>query len=1094
VESPSAVCRRSCLAAFLVFCLWGRAPAVAQSPFSFLQWRSIGPVNTSGRVDDIAVARVRGQADAIYVATASGGLFKSANNGISWEPVFDGVDAMMSIGAVAVAPSSPQTVWVGTGEANTRQSSSWGDGVYRSTDGGATWTNAGLRDTRQIGRIVIDPTDPNIVYVAAQGHLWGPNEERGVFLSTDAGRSWRKVLYVDENTGANDLVIDPTDPETLYASTYQRQRRTWGFNGGGPGSAIYKTTDGGTTWNKLTTGLPSGDKGRIGLAMYTSDPRVVYASIEAAPAGSGSTDGPGIYRTLDAGASWEKMSNLNVRPNYYSEIRIDPRDRDHVYTLGSNRGFYFSDDGGKTFTELFSNVHSEDHALWVDPDAPNHMIVGGDGGVSITWDRGRTWDFRRNMPIGQFYEVDVDNKVPFTICGGLQDNGVWCIPSGVRNRNGIADRDAWNIGGGDGFHAHFDPTNPSLVIQESQNGNVAWVNIGTLERQGVRPGSGEPPPPPAPGGRGGRGAALGGRGGGGGGGGRGSGYRWNWDTPIVNSPHDPATWYMGAQVLFRSRDRGSSWTKISPDLTLDIDRDTLKMMGAVVGPTALSRNDGQSNYGSITSIGESPVNAQVVWTGSDDGQVQVTRDGGSTWTNVTSRIPGVPPQTYVSTVLPSRFKGGRIYVTFDGHYMDDYKPYVFVSDDFGATWRSLAAGLPETSINRIREHPRNPRVLVLAHERGAHFSNDGGATWIPLTTSMPTVPVDDAVFQERENALVLGTHGRGIWVLDDAGPLESLTADAMRRDAVLLPAPRAYLMSTFSPQAWYGYGEHFASNPEWNAVLSYYSRDGASGVATIAVKDASGTTIRTLEGPVAKGVNRVVWDLRYAPPVDSANVPAAGGRGGGGGGGGRGAPSGVTVVGFPGGVGGGRGNAPLGPLVLPGRYAVSVRIPGVAAPLTGSVNVEADPLPHMSNADRLARQAVLMRIYSWTKTLGEARVVARALVGQRDSIRADFLGGGTADAGAKADSLNARITRLAADVDRALNAVNGHRAPIEGWSGMPTADQQKALGYAVADARKALTELQSLTGTDIPNAYRQVTGRAWTRVVKAPVPPPGGGN
>jgi photosystem II stability/assembly factor-like uncharacterized protein len=1065
-----------CVLLALAFVAALPAPGAAQSPLSFIRWRSIGPVNTSGRIDDIAVARVRGEADVLYVATASGGLWKSANNGVSWSPVFDGVDAMMSIGAVAVAPSSPLVVWLGTGEANTRQSSSWGDGVYRSTDGGRTWANMGLRDTRSIARIVVDPADANVVYVAAQGHLWGPNAERGVFKTTDGGQSWKKVLFVDENTGANDLVLDPANPRVLYAATYQRQRRTWGFNGGGPGSNIYKTADGGATWTRLATGLPAGDKGRIGLSLYATDPKVVYATVEArAPDG-------GIYRTLDAGATWEKVSSLNTRPNYYSQIRIDPRDRDRIYTLGSNRGFYFSNDGGKSFTELFSNVHGEDHALWVDPENTNHLIIGGDGGVSISWDRGRTWDFRRNMPIGQFYEVDVDQSVPFRICGGLQDNGVWCMPSAVRNRNGIADRDAWNIGGGDGFHAHFDPANNAMVLQSSQNGNVAWVNIETLERQGARPGTGDRPAAPAPG--------VGGRGGGGGGGGGGGagGYRWNWDTPIVVSRHDPGTWFMGAQVLFKSTDRGSSWRKISGDLTLNADRDTLRMMGSVVGPNALSRHDGQSNYGSLTSIGESPVDTMVIYTGSDDGQVQFTRDGGKTWTNLTGRIAGVPPQTCVSTVLPSKHKAGRVYVTFDGHYTDDYKPYVFASEDYGATWRALTAGLPETSINRIREHPKNPRVLVLAHERGVHFSNDGGATWQSLATNMPTVPVDDAVFQERDNALVVGTHGRGIWVLDDVGPLEALTAEAVGAEATLLPIPRARLMSTFSPQAWYGHGEFFAPNPEWNAAIAYHLRDGASGNAQVAVMDAAGRTIRTLQGPVAKGVNRVAWDLRYSAPIDSANVPAAGGRGGGGGGGGgggRGGPPAAVPAGYPTageGGGGGRGGAPVGPLVPPGTYSVRVTIPGVKEPLAGRAVVEADPLPKFTAAARAARQAILMRIYDWTRALGDARTAARLLSAQRDSIRAD-LGGG-----APADSLAARITRLAADVDRAFTAVNGQRAPIEGWSGSPSVDQRRALDYALEDARKATAELDRLVATDIPAAYRAAK-KEWGRKVKG-VPAP----
>ena len=1043
----------------------------AQTPFSFLKWRSIGPVNTSGRIDDIAVARIRGEPDAIYIATASGGVWKSANNGVSFYPVFDNVDAMMSIGTVAVAPSQPTTVWVGTGEANTRQSSSWGDGIYKSTDAGKTWTNMGLKDTRAIARIVVDPANPDIVYVAAQGHLFGPNAERGVYKSTDGGKTWTKSLYVDENTGATDLVIDPANPQTLYVAMYQHMRRTWGYNGGGPGSNIYKTTDGGATWTKLTSGLPAGDKGRIALSLYVADPRYVYATVEA-KAGEA-----GIYRTSDAGANWEKISSLNTRPNYFSQIRVDPKDNNHLYTLGSNRGFYFSIDGGKAFTELFSNVHGEDHALWVDPADGNHMIIGGDGGVSISWDRGKTWDFRRNMGIGQFYEIDVDNSVPFRVCGGLQDNGVWCTPSAVRNRNGIADRDAWNIGGGDGFHAHFDPANNSLVLQSSQNGNAAWVNIETLERQGARPGTADRNQPAA----GGEGAPAGG--------GRGGGQRWNWDTPIIVSRHDPKTWFMGSQFLYKSTDRGSSWKKISPDLTLNVDRDTLKMMGAVVGPEALSRHDGQTSYGSLTQIGESPLDAMTIYTGSDDGQVQVTRDGGKAWTNITKKIPGVPDQTYVSTVLPSRHKAGRVYVTFDGHYTDDYKPYVYVSEDYGQTWKSLSSGLPETSINRIREHPRNPKILVLAHERGVHVSNDGGATWNSLSTNLPTTSVDDAVFQERDNALVIGTHGRGIWVLDDVGPLETVTPEISSVPATLLSISHARLMSTFTPQAWYGEGEHFAPNPDFNSVILYNLRDAASAGAQITISDASGKVIRTLKGPAAKGVNRFVWDLRYQAPVDSGNAPTAGG-GRGGRGGGRGGPPAAVPVGFPGaggpdGEGGGRGGGIVGPLVMPGRYAVKITVPGVSAPLTGTAIVDADPLPKFSATDRAARQALLMKIYDWTKTLGSARIAARSLVGQRDSIKTDL------GSDARADSLNARITRVAGEIDRAMTAINATRGPIEAWSGMPSVDQRQILTNGIEDAGKALAELNKLVNTDIPAAYQQVAKKPWPRKVNGVAAPLG---
>jgi photosystem II stability/assembly factor-like uncharacterized protein len=1034
------------IAALALFAVTSSASAQSKidpALLSSLKWRSIGPINTSGRIDDFSVGRVHGQPDQIYVATATGGVFKSTNGGTSWDPIFDKVDAMMSIGTVRVAPSNANVVWVGTGEANNRQSSYWGDGVYKSTDAGKTWKSMGLRETRSIARIVIDPGNYDIVYVAAAGHLWGSNPERGVFKTTDGGQTWKKVLYVDDNTGATDLIIDPMNPLILYAATYQHQRKAWGFNGGGPGSAIYKTTDGGATWTKLTNGLPTGDKGRIGIDLMPSDSREVYAVIEAA----GSTGG--VFRTLDGGANWEKMSPLDTRPMYYSQIRLDPKDKNRIYMLGSNRGFYFSDDAGKTFTERFSNVHGEDHALWVDPDDPNHLIVGGDGGVSITWDRAMTWDFRRNMPIGQFYEVDVDNKVPYTVCGGLQDNGLWCVPSAVRNRNGIADRDGWNIGGGDGFYAKIDPSDPNYAYEESQDGNVARVNLALMEHQSVRPGSGERAPE------------------GGGRGGRGGGYRFNWDSPIMPSSIDSKTVYMGANVLFKSTDRGSSWKAISPDLTLHIDRDTLMMMGARVGPTALSRHDGVTSYGTITSVSESPLDGKVLYVGTDDGQVQVTRDGGATWTNVTSHINGLPARTVVTTVLGSHYAAGRVYATFDGHYNDDYKPYAYVSDDYGQSWRAIVSGLPETSVNRIREHPHNSHVLILAHSRGVHFSNDGGATWNSLATNMPPVPTDDAIIHPRDNALIVGTHGRSIWILDDVGPLEALTADGVKAEATLAPIPRAREMSTWSPQAWYGHGEFFAPNPEFDGVITYYLRDAASGPVSIEISDAAtGAAIRTLKGSTAKGLNRVTWDLRMGAALSEEEagtlIAGGGGRGGGGGGGGRG------------------GGGQQGPLVFPGKYKVLVKVPGVASELRGEMIVEGDPLPNFSDADRRVRQTLVMSVFAVQKTLAAAHTAARALNAQSADFKRDFTGGG-----AKADSLIAHVGRLQADVDRSIAATGGAVRPIEAWSGLPTVDQRKQIDYAVEDGNKAVADLNHVIQVEIPAMYSLVAKKAWPKPVAA---------
>ena len=609
------------------------------------------------------------------------------------------------------------------------------------------------------------------MYVAAAGHLWGPNAERGVFKTVDAGQTWQKVLFVDVNTGATDLAMDPRNPDVLYAAMYQRQRTAWGFNGGGTGSGIFRTRDGGVTWTRLIEGLPKGDVGRIGLETSPVDSGVLYAVVEA-----GGRDG-GVYRSTDGGNTWEHMSPLNPRPMYFSQIRLDPKDRNRVYLLGSNRGFYISDDSGRSFRDVFSGVHSEDHALWIDPDDTNHLIVGGDGGVSISWDRGTTWQFRDNLPIGQFYEIGVDMQDPYTVCGGLQDNGHWCIPSATRNRTGISNRDGFNIGSGDGFYTRIDPTDPRTAIVESQDGRAHRVNLATLERQVIAP-----LPERSP---------------------RGDRERWNWNTPIVMSSFDPKVLYIGSSVVFRSPDLGLTWKAISPDLTARIDRETLRMMDALVPERALSRHDGQTSFSTLTTIGESPLDAKLLYTGSDDGQVFVTRDGGQKWTNVTANIPALPPSTYVSSVLPSRHVAGRVYATFDGHFNDDYRAYVYVSDDFGRTWRPITAGLPQTSVNRLREHPRNARLLFVGHERGIHVSLDAGASWSSLNLNMPTVPVDDLVIHPRDNDLIVGTHGRSIWVLDNIAPLEALTSDAARTDTHLVSPARTRLLSIYTPQAWF---------------------------------------------------------------------------------------------------------------------------------------------------------------------------------------------------------------------------------------------------------------------------------------------------
>ena len=941
-----------------------------------MRWRSIGPAATGGRVDDFAVARVPGAPDAIYVATASGGVFKSTNQGTSWTPVFDGVDAMMSIGDVAVAPSNPSVVWAGTGEANNRQSSSWGDGVYKSADAGKTWTAVGLKDTHHIGRIVAHPGNADIVYVAAQGHLWGPNAERGVFKTDDGGRTWTRVLFVDENTGATDLVMDPQNPEVLYAATYQRQRTAWGFNGGGPGSAIYRTENGGATWMKLTNGLPRGDKGRIGLDIFHGDGHVVYAVVEAAGRENG------IYRTTNRGDTWEQISNLNPRPMYFSQIRIDPKDRNRLYLLGSNRGFYVSDDGGKDFRDVLSTVHSEDHALWIDPDDTNHLIVGGDGGVSISWDRGQTWLFRDNLPIGQFYEISADMADPYSVCGGLQDNGLWCVPSATRLRTGISNRDTFNIGSGDGFYARIDPADAQTVVVESQEGRANRVNLTTLERQAIAP----LPPERLP---------------------RGARERWNWNTPIVMSTHDPKVLYMGSNVVFRSPDRGVSWKAISPDLTANVDRDTLQMMGGVVPDGALSRHDGTTSFSTLTTIGESPLDPKLLYTGSDDGQIFVTRDAGKTWTNISNRVGGVAAGTYVSSVLPSRHAAGRVYVTFDAHSRDDYRPYVFVSDDYGQSWRAIVDGLPPASVHKLREHPRNARLLFVGHERGISVSIDGGESWASLNLNMPPVPVDDILIHPRDNDLIVGTHGRSLWVMDNIGVLEALTPDAITTDALLVTPARARVLTVYNPQAWYGAGQFFAPNPHTGAAIDYYVREATPNV-TIAIADSNGAVVRTLRVQGRRGVNRTLWDLRMEPPVPEVAR------------------------------GGGVGGPLLGPSVMPGTYTVMLTLPS-GRTQSRKLDVQLDPRLHVPDADRRARQTALLRLYDLEKEIANAR----------STPRPD----------------DATVARLQGELTSELSTASSLTRAIDAYSGAPTADQRRQIEWVGGDVSKTISELTRAVGS-----------------------------
>src|SRR5262245_5633545 len=904
---------------FLVFqpAVFSQNDESPASPFEKLRLREIGSAAPSGRIDDFAV--LESNPAVFYVATATGGLWKTVNNGTTFETVFDN-EATSSIGDVAIVPSDANHVWVGTGENNNRQSSSWGDGVYKSTDGGKTWKNSGLRDSKQIARIIVDPIDHDVVYVAALGSLWGPGGERGVYKTTDGGLTWSRVLAGDDSTEATELVMDPSNNKVLYTATYQRRRSTWGMNGGGPGSAIYKSTDAGRSWTKLTKGLPDGPWGRIGLDIYRKNPNILYARIEHARES-------GLYRSDDAGASWTKMSNTNPRPMYFSQVRVDPNNDQRVYVLGVQ--LHVSDDGGKTFrSDGARRMQVEFHAMWIDPNNSDHLMIGGDGGVGVSYDRSKTYVWLRNLNLSQFYHIHYDMKSPYTVCGGLQDNNTWCGPSAVRSSGGIANDDWWIIGGGDGFVAQIDPSDDRIMYSESQDGRMNRVDRLTNERKTIRP---EPPEGEKP-------------------------YRWNWDTPMLISPHNPATIFVCANHVFKSTDRGHSWKVISPDLTTNTDRDTLELMGVKGKEPMLAKYDGIQSYGNLVSFAESPKKAGLYYAGSDDGVLSVSRDDGANWAKVTAKIPGLPPNTYVSKVAPSRFEEGTVYATFDGHRLNDFKTYVYLSRDYGQTWQSITGDLPRGQVARtITEDLKNPDLLYLGTEAGLFITLDRGRSWVRLKANLPTVPIYEITLHPRDNAMILATHGRGIWILDDLTPLQQYSK-ARATEAYLFeskPAQQKNLAGDRNRE-WEGDMQFLGINPDPGAAINYYLKSPAKSHSLV-VKDSAGSVVREIfadiiKGKTEAGVDTINWDLRVEPLTPPRTQPQ--GQGGGGGGG----------------FGGGGLN---GPFVHPGKYQLTLKVDGKEL-AKEDISVEGDSEITIAEADRRAMFETAMELHGMQRVFNEA--------------------------------------------------------------------------------------------------------------------------
>ena len=979
-----------------------------------LRFRTIGPTIMGGRVSDLAV--VESDPRTFYVGVASGGVWKTENAGITFTHVFKD-EATASVGDVTVSPSNPNVVWVGTGEPNNRQSSPWGNGVYRSTDAGRTWTHLGLENTHNIGRIQVHPRDPDVAYVAAVGHLWGPNPERGVYRTTDGGEKWELVLFVDENTGAIDLAMDMSDPRTLFAAMYQRRRRAWGFNGGGPGSGIYRTTDGGNSWKELTNGLPAGDKGRIGLDIYRGDGNMVFALVEADARGPGQGFGGGggdgkngVYRSTDRGERWEHLSNTNNRPMYYSQIRVDPSDPDRIYLGGGV--LYRSSDGGRNFTpDASDGVHLDHHALWIDPANSNHLILAGDGGVSVSWDRSDNWYQLRNLPIAQFYEIGVDMRKPYHVCGGLQDNGSWCAPTDTWSNQGIRTRDWYNVGGGDGFFTVMHPTNTDIMFAESQGGNIARVNLAAMERASIRP-IARPTDDEED-----------------------RQLRWNWDTPILLSAHDNQVVYAGSNILFRSPDLGQSWEEISGDLTYNIDRDTLTLMGVAGDQAQMSRNDGQSNYGNLTALAESPLDAAVLYTGSDDGRLHATRDGGATWTDVTGNVRGLPPHTYVTRIVASRGAAGSVYAVFDGHRSDDFNPYIFASDDFGESWRPIVNGLPGMSLNALAQHPSAPNLLFTGSEVGVHFSIDGGANWHDLGNGLPTVSVDDIVVHPRENDLVIGTHGLGIWIMDDIAPLQELSDEVMASAAHLYPVRRVISYNLHFPQGWTP-GIYAAPNPPAGARIRYHLGSAADSVK-LTITDGGGNVVRELDGTGSAGLNQVTWDLQLVEE----------------------GPDGEPMN--------------PGPRVLPGTYTVALTVGEETKERT--VEVRLDPRVDISRADLEARQETMLDSYRMSSALQDARELIQSMSGHLNSIEQRIDG-----AAEPPEDLKEEVEAFREALEEVRDDLNDAGRGASTWgqisraTNLPTADQLWQIDRSWEELPAVIERVNEMLATRLPALFDRV--------------------
>ncbi|MCP4661871.1 MAG: glycosyl hydrolase [bacterium] len=979
-------------------------PLLSSELLAGLELRGIGPATASGRVADIAVDPT--DASRYFLAIASGGVWRTTNAGTTWQPVFD-AEGSYSIGCVTIDPNDPSVVWVGTGENNSQRSVSFGDGLYKSVDGGDTWTNVGLGDSEHIGNIVVDPRDSDVVYVAAMGPLWRAGGDRGLYKTVDGGANWERILHVSDDTGFAEVHLHPSDPEVVFATAYQRRRHVWTLINGGPESGLYRSSDAGTSWTRIERGLPAVDTGRIGLCISPVDPEVMYAVLDAV------RDEGGVFRSTDRGRSWQKRSDHAPGGDYYNKIVCDPDDVDRVYSMDVE--MQVTTDGGATFEPVGERFkHVDNHALWIDPADGRHLRAGCDGGVYESWDRGASWDFAENLPVTQFYRVSVDTSEPFYfIYGGTQDNATLGGPTRTTSPAGIPN-EAWFVTVfGDGFETVVDPTDPNIVYSQYQYGGLVRFDRRTGELIDIQP---QEPPGEKP-------------------------YRWNWNAPILISPHSPTRLYFAASRLFRSDDRGSSWTVISGDLSRGLDRNALEVMGRLWEPDAVHKNLFTSIYGAAVALSESPLVEGLLFVGTDDGLIHVSEDGGETW-RVEESFPGVPERAYVSDLEASWHDAGTVYATFDHHKMGDFSPYVLKSTDRGRSWTSIAGDLGEREIAwTLAQDHAVPELLFLGTELGLYATLDEGERWLELNGGLPTIAVRDLDVQRRENDLALATFGRGFYLLDDYSPLRALSEEGLADEALLFPVKDAlrYIESSrlglpTVEKAFQGETYFVAPNPPYGAVFTYYLKDGLKtrqerrierekeardGEFTLpyppldalraedeeheprvllTVRDAAGEVVQRVEGDRSKGIHRVAWNLRY-PAMTPTELAS-------------GEPSPWE-------------SPDIGPLALPGTYSVILEqeVDGKVAQLAGPETFKVVPLDLGSPLTSTDARAML----TFQRQVGRLeRAVEGALeaAGEAEQ-RIAHLRQAIIDTPAADPAALAELASIEAELDRILIALGG---------------------------------------------------------------------